>query len=205
MPGGAALNLIASGPWPSRSLMTAFWPPIGLAEPCSRLATVSPPASWRRISGDSELTTSPIETIADEGRVPSLTEPRIMLWLWASMRPGVICLPLASITCAFSGGFRLRPICLILPSTTSRSCFLSTPRLLLVQSVALRTSTASGSSKLSSPTGERAKRLSGLFSSSSGSSFSSFFFLSIHASFSGSKVCQRPSIQTPFILASGSK
>ena len=58
---------------------TAFWPPIGLAEPCNRLATVSPPASWRGISGDSELTTSPIETIADEGRVPSLTPPRIML------------------------------------------------------------------------------------------------------------------------------
>ena len=48
MPGMAPSAFISSG-WraPQRSLMTAFWPPMALAEPCSRLAAVRPPASCR--------------------------------------------------------------------------------------------------------------------------------------------------------------
>ena len=45
MPPGAFVNFSPSGPAPKRSLMTLFCPPMGLAEPCSRLAIVNPPAS----------------------------------------------------------------------------------------------------------------------------------------------------------------
>src|SRR5581483_11700834 len=45
MSGGASANLSPCGVSPSRNLITWHWPPMGLAEPCSRLATVSPPAS----------------------------------------------------------------------------------------------------------------------------------------------------------------
>ena len=69
---------------------------------------VSPPANWRYIFSVSELTTSEIRTMAEEGRVPSLTPPRIMLWLWQSIKPGVICFPVPSIKSV--PGVRLGPI-----------------------------------------------------------------------------------------------
>ena len=47
IPCGASVNFISSGNAPHRSLITWFWPPIGLAEPCRMLAAVTPPANCR--------------------------------------------------------------------------------------------------------------------------------------------------------------
>ena len=49
------------------------------------------------------------------------------MWLWASMMPGVTCLPVASMTWAPRGALRPRPISVMTPSSTRTSVFSSVP------------------------------------------------------------------------------
>ncbi len=96
MPGAAPSTGISSAERDHLSLTTLFWPPMGLAEPCSWLAAVSPPASWRYQLMSSGLITSAMRTSAVTFRDPSLMLPLTPVWEWESMSPGVTCLPVPS-------------------------------------------------------------------------------------------------------------
>ncbi len=76
--------------------------------------------------------------------VPSLTPPLMAVWEWASISPGVTCLPVASISTAPAGASRSWPTATILPSRISRSASSRRPAGPDVQIVAWRTITASG-------------------------------------------------------------
>ena len=65
---------------PSLSLITAFCPPMGLAEPWSRLQAV-PPCQLAFYIDAFRIDPSAIRTMAVEGMVDSFTRPRIMAWL----------------------------------------------------------------------------------------------------------------------------
>ena len=70
-----------------------------------------------------------MRTIAEEGRVPSLTPPRIILWLWQSMRPGVTCIPFAPMIMPSkdSGGDSLRPTSTMRPLAMRMEPLVITP------------------------------------------------------------------------------
>ena len=63
-----------SGPEPHLSFMTAFCPPIGLAEPCKTFAVVSPPPSCLYIFTSSANKTSRILTSAVTAWAPSFMD-----------------------------------------------------------------------------------------------------------------------------------
>ena len=103
MPSGAPTKKKSSGPPPQRHLTIWFWPPIALAEPCSTLAVVVPPASSRYTETSKGFITSWIRTSAVTLCVPSLTSPSTAVCECASMIPGVTCLPRPSTSMAPDG------------------------------------------------------------------------------------------------------
>ena len=101
---------------PQRSLMTALVPPIGLALPCSTLATVRPPARSRSTLTSVGSRTSPMPVIELTVVPPSLIESAAMCEC-ASMMPGETKRPDASMTSAPGGTWvSAPPTAAILPS-----------------------------------------------------------------------------------------
>ena len=80
-----------------------------------------------------------MRTIAVEGRVDSLTLPRIIAWLWQSIMPGVTCLPLRSTTLILERSKFLIDFAnaLIFPFSINSSPFFNFPFMEQVQMVAL--------------------------------------------------------------------
>ena len=85
-----------------------FSPPIGFADPCFAMAVVRPPASWRYIATLLCVSTSAIRTSGTIAKPLSLTAVRLE-WMCGSMRPGVTCFPVPSITTAPDGAVRFGP------------------------------------------------------------------------------------------------
>ena len=138
--GGASRISSSAARSPQRSLITALCPPMVLAEPCSRLLVVTPPASWRYRLMSVASSTSATRTSATTLSLASLMPRAIAMCECASINPGVRCIPLASTSVAPAGSASPLPTAAMRPPLSSTSVFASRPAGPCVHTVAPRIS-----------------------------------------------------------------